>query len=151
MRLAGWPHGRSADQIPIHLGIHLGLAVSGRRESRILNAVMGQYFAEQLKRLRHERGLSLRQVAGISGMPHMTYVGYENGKAVPPTPRRAGVAEALGITPQALDDLIEEDSYEVFLRSSSLSEEARSAARDFLRRVREEDRKRRAANTRTQH
>ena len=101
---------------------------------------MGQWFAAELKRLRLGNGLSLRQAAGRAGLPHMTYTGYELGKAVPPQPRRAPIAEALGITPQRLDDLIEEDEYEVFLRARNMSEAGRDAAREFLRKIREEER-----------
>lgn len=72
----------------------------------------------------------------------MTYVGYEQGKAVPPAIRRAALAQALGMTQQALGDVIEEGAYEVFLRSRDLSEEGRAAARDFLRRVRDQERER---------
>ncbi len=102
---------------------------------------MGQWFATELKRIRLGKGLSLRQAAGRAGLPHMTYTGYELGKAVPPQPRRAPIAEALGITAQRLDDLIEEDEYEVFLRSRKMSEEGRTAAREFLRKIREEERR----------
>ena len=111
---------------------------------RILSATMGQWFAEELKRLRQQRGLGLREIAALCGLPHMTYAAYELGKAVPPQARRAPLAEALAITPQALDDLVEEDEYEVFLRSRRLSEEGRAAAREFLRRIRQDDRQRRA-------
>ena len=103
---------------------------------------MAQWFAQELKRQRLAKGMSLRVIAARCGLPHMTYVAYELGKAVPPAARRPALAEVLGITVKALDDLIEEDEYEVFLRSRHLSEEGRTAARDFLRRVREEDRQR---------
>ena len=101
---------------------------------------MGQWFGQELKRIRTGQGLSIREAAGRAGLPHMTYVAYELGKAVPPSLRRPALAEALGLTSQALDNLVEEDEYEVFLRSRRLSEEGRAAARDFLRRVREDER-----------
>lgn len=76
-------------------------------------------------------------MAHAVGVPHMTYMGYEQGRAAPPAPRRPGLARALGISEQALDNLIEEDQYEVFLRSRGLSDAGRAAVRDFVRKVRE--------------
>ena len=93
-----------------------------------------------MRRLRTARGLSLRELARASGIPHMTYVAYESGKSVPPAQRRPGLAEALGLSLEALEELIEDDEYEVFLRSRPLSEEGKAAVRDFLRLVRERER-----------
>ena len=81
-------------------------------------------------------------MARDAGISHMTYVAYEQGKSVPPRARRRELATALGVTRDALEELIEEDAYEVFLRSRPLSEEGRSAVRDFLRLVRERERQR---------
>ena len=62
---------------------------------------------------------------------------------MPPPERRRKLASILGITPEELDELVEDDEYEVFLRARSLSEEGRAAARDFLSPVRQRDRERR--------
>jgi len=94
---------------------------------------------DELRRLRLARGLSIRELAQAAGLPHMTYMGYEQGKAVPPVPRREALARALGIPPPKLDELVEEDEYEVFLRSRPLSPEGREAVRQFLRSVRRKE------------
>ena len=101
---------------------------------------MGTWLGEELKRLRQARGLTIRDLARAARLAHMTYANYEWGKAVPPARGRPRLAEALGTTEQGLDDLIEEDEYEVFLRSRSLSDAGKEAIRDFLKKVREEDR-----------
>lgn len=108
---------------------------------------MGFWFGQELKQIRTGQGLSIRVAAARAGLPHMTYVAYELGKAVPPAVRRPPLAEALGLTPLTLDNLIEEDACEVFLCSRRMSEEGKSAARDFLRRVREDERKRSEGET----
>ncbi len=95
---------------------------------------------EELKRLRRAKGLSLREVAHALGISHMSYNNYERGLAVPPPVRCAALAAALGVTREAVDDLIEDDQYEVFLRARPLSEEGKRAARDFLRLVRQRER-----------
>ena len=121
------------------MSVRLG-PLPGREVAWYTGAAMGRWLGDELRRLRAARGLSLRELAQASGIPHMTYVSYENGKAVPPAQRRPGLAETLGLSSQALDDLIEEDQYEVFLRSRPLSEEGKAAVRDFLRLVRERER-----------
>ena len=102
---------------------------------------MGRGLGEELRRLRMSKGLSFRGLAQAVGIPHMTYVAYEHGKATPPAKRRPQLAQALGCSLQALEELIEEDEFEVFLRSSSLSEDVKAAVRDFLRLVRERERR----------
>ncbi len=101
---------------------------------------MGRWLGQELRRLRLARKLSQREVAHALELPHMTYVSWETGKAVPPPARRPPLAQGLGITPQDLEDMVEEDEYEVFLRARPLSDEARAAVREFLKQVRERDR-----------
>lgn len=102
---------------------------------------MGSWLGGELRRLRLARGLSLRELAHALGILHTSYVAYERGVVMPPPERRAALAHALGITPEGLEDLIEEDQYEVFLRSRRLSEEGKAAVREFLRFVRERERR----------
>ena len=102
---------------------------------------MGRWLGDELRRLRLARGLSLRDLAREIGMAHTGYVAYERGVAAPPPERRPALARVLGITTAELDELVEEDEYEVFLRARSLSEEGRAAVRDFLRMIRERDRR----------
>ena len=104
---------------------------------------MGRWLGDELRRIRQSRGLSLRDVGGAIGMHFTGYVAYERGTAVPPAERRRKLAAALGMTREELDELIEDDEYEVFLRARTLSEEGRTAARDFLRSIRRRDRERR--------
>ncbi len=104
---------------------------------------MGRWLGDELRRIRQAGGLSLRDVAGAIGMHFTGHVAYERGTAVPPPERRRKLASALGITREELDELVEDDEYEVFLRARSLSEEGRAAARDFLRSIRQRDRERR--------
>ena len=103
---------------------------------------MGQALGEELKRLRRARGLSVRVLAQRIGVPHTTYANYERGLAAPPTERRDGLSSALGVSRERLDDLIEDDQYEVFLRARPLSEEGKAAVRDFLRLVRQREKDR---------
>ena len=102
---------------------------------------MGRHFGEELKRLRTARGLTVRELAGQLGMPQTSYHAYERGVALPPARRRPALAKALGVTTQAIDDFVEEDEYEVFLRARSMSPAARNAVRDFIKQVRERERK----------
>lgn len=88
-----------------------------------------------MKRMRIALGKSTREAAREAGLPHMSYVAYETGKAIPPPQRRPALARLLGLTDQAMDDLVEEDRYEVFLRSRGLSPAARAAVKDFVRTV----------------
>ncbi|MEE9285195.1 MAG: helix-turn-helix transcriptional regulator [Dehalococcoidia bacterium] len=97
---------------------------------------MGRALGEELKRLRQAKGLSVRLLARTIGVPHTTYANYERGLAVPPSQRRDALVAALGVSREQLDDLIEEDQEEVFLRARPLSEEGKAAVRDFLRLVR---------------
>ncbi len=103
---------------------------------------MGQALGEELKRLRRARGLSVRVLAQRIGVPHTTYANYERGLAAPPAERRDGLSSALGVSRERLDDLIEDDQYEVFLRARPLSEEGKAAVRDFLRLVRQREKDR---------
>ncbi len=73
-------------------------------------------------------------------IPHMTYVAYEQGKAAPPKNKRPDLARALGISVQVLDEMVDDDEYEVFLRSRPLSEAGKASIRDFVRLVRERER-----------
>ena len=101
---------------------------------------MGSHFGVEVRRLREARGLTVRQVSEALGMSETSYHAYERGVAVPPVRRRRALAETLGVAVQEIEDLIEEDEYEVFLRARSLSDEGRAAVRDFLRLVRERER-----------
>lgn len=58
--------------------------------------------AENLKRLREDRALSIRELAEASGVSHTTIWGHERGKegAHPRTIRK--LAEALGVAPRDL-------------------------------------------------
>ncbi len=105
-------------------------------------SAMGRQFGDELKRLRLARSLSLRQAAQAMGISHMAYANYEQGVAVPPPERRDALARALGMPRQELEDLIEDEQYEVFLRARPLGERAKQAIRDFLRHVRERERRR---------
>ena len=103
---------------------------------------MGQALGEELKRLRRAKGLSVRVLAQRIGVPHTTYANYERGLAAPPAELRDGLSSALGVSRERLDDLIEDDQYEVFLRARPLSEEGKAAVRDFLRLVRQREKDR---------
>ncbi len=102
---------------------------------------MAKYLGDEMKRLRRARGLSTRIAAEQAGMPHMTYMGYEFGKAIPPSYRRPAIALMLGVPEQVLDDLVDEDESEVFLRARKLSDAGKDAIRAFLRKVREDERR----------
>ena len=101
---------------------------------------MGAGFAKQLQRLRIARGLSVRQLARELGMPQTSYHAYERGVALPPLKRRPALARALGVELERLNELVEFDEYDVFLRARSLTAEGRAAVLDFVRDVREKER-----------
>ena len=101
---------------------------------------MGMYLGEELKRLRLAAGLSLRDVAQALNMSHMSYVNYERGVAAPPPERRDALAQALKVSRQQIDDLVDDDQVEVFLRARPLSNEGKQAVRDFLKQVRQRER-----------
>lgn len=101
---------------------------------------MGAWLGAELKRLRLAKGLSIRDLAERAGLPHTSYAAYEQGVAAPPAARRAAVASALGIPRRQLDEIVEEDEYEVFLRARKISKEGRSAVRDFIKKVRDRER-----------
>ena len=100
---------------------------------------MGEHFGAEVRRLRLERQLTVRQVSEALGMSETSYHAYERGVAVPPPRRRPQLAETLGVDVDEIENLVEEDEYEVFLRARSLSDEGRAAVRDFMRRVRERE------------
>ena len=101
---------------------------------------MGAWLGAELKRLRQAKGLSIRELAQDAGLPHTSYAAYEQGVAAPPAARRAAVAAALGIPRRLLDEIIEQDEYDIFLRARRLSTAGRNAIRDFIKNVRDRER-----------
>lgn len=100
---------------------------------------MGAWLGSELKLLRQAKGLSIRDLAQNAGLPHTSYAAYEQGVAAPPAARRSAVASALGIPRRVLDEIIEQDEYEIFLRARKLSAAGRTAIHDFIKVVRDQE------------
>jgi len=75
-----------------------------KQRSRAVDAPVGTiaFSGDALKRIRKERGMTLKQLAVITGMGESQIYTYESGRKRPRRETAADLAEALGVEPEAL-------------------------------------------------
>ena len=94
---------------------------------------MNGYFGEQVRRLRTQLGFSQRDLAKLVGLSQAQISLHEKGEDLPGRAIRARYAQALGVTPEELEDLIRRSQVKEFLRASpTLSEQAKRSIEDYI-------------------
>ena len=106
---------------------------------------MARFLGAEFRRLREQLGLTQRDLAELVGLSQAQISLHERGDDVPAPRIRSRYAQALGLTPEELEDLISRDQLKDSLRASTtLSDEAKRSIQDYIDFAWERDRQARA-------
>ncbi len=113
---------------------------------------MDGYLGDQIRRLRQARGLNQRALAALVGVTQAQISLHEKGEDIPSPAIRPKYAEALGLSLEEFEDLIQKSQVKESLRASSnLSEEARRSIEDYIDFAWERDRNAREERKQREH
>ena len=73
-----------------------------RQRKEIDTSTYSGRFAERLRMLREKKGLSVDQLAGITGLPRRTLYDWESTRTSPPVKELPKLAKALGVKTASL-------------------------------------------------